>query len=90
MTDNDGLTGTDTVVVTVAPSSIVTLTASAAEAREAGLQPGGFTVTRDGDTSAPLTVHYVVSGTAIAGADYQALSGSGAVRGGCGHGARSP
>ena len=76
VTDNDGRTGTDTVVVTVEPSSIVTLTASAAEAREAGLQPGGFTVTRDGDTSAPLTVHYVVSGTAIAGADYQALSGT--------------
>ena len=33
-------------------------------------------MTRDGDTSAPLTVHYVVSGTAIAGADYQALSGA--------------
>ena len=76
VTDNDGRTGTDTVVVTVEPSSIVRLTVSAAEAREAGLQPGGFTVTRDGNTSAPLTVHYVVSGTAIAGADYQALSGT--------------
>jgi len=76
VTDNDGRTGTDTVVVTVTPASIVTLAVTASEAREAGLVPGGFTVTRDGDPSAPLTVHYVVSGTAIAGADYQTLPGT--------------
>jgi subtilase family serine protease len=34
-----------------------------------------FTVTRDGDASAPLSTQYVVSGSAIAGADYQPLPG---------------
>ena len=76
VTDNDGLFATDTVVVTVTPPSLVAVTVATPEAREAGLQPGVFTVARDGETTAPLTVHYVVSGTASAGADYQALSGT--------------
>jgi subtilisin family serine protease/subtilase family serine protease len=76
VTDNDGLTATDTVIVTVATATLVTVTASTPEAREAGLQVGVFTVTRDGDPAAPLTVQYVVSGSAIAGTDYQPLSGS--------------
>ena len=76
VTDNDGLTATDTVVVTVDPATLVTVTASSPEAREAGLQPGVFTFTRDGDLTAPLTVQYVVSGAAIAGADYQPLPAS--------------
>jgi subtilisin family serine protease/subtilase family serine protease len=76
VTDNDGLTATDTVTITVAPATLVTVAASTPEAREAGLQAGAFTVTRDGDPAVPLTVQYVVSGSAIAGTDYQALSGS--------------
>jgi subtilisin family serine protease/subtilase family serine protease len=76
VTDNDGLTATDTVTVTVEAPTLVTLAASTPEAREAGLQAGVFTLTRAGDTSAPLTVQYVVSGSAIAGTDYQPLPGA--------------
>jgi kumamolisin len=38
--------------------------------------PGQFTVYRDGNTSASVTVNYTVSGTAVPGTDYSALSGS--------------
>jgi len=76
VTDNDGLTATDTVMVRVDLAALVTVTASSPEAREAGLQPGVFTFTRDGDLAAPLTVQYVVSGSAIAGSDYQPLPAS--------------
>jgi subtilisin family serine protease/subtilase family serine protease len=75
VTDNDGLTATDTVLIIVEPAVIVTVTASSAEAREAGLQPGALTLTRDGNSAAPLAVQYVVSGSAITGSDYQALPG---------------
>jgi hypothetical protein len=37
---------------------------------------GVFTVTRTGDIGAALTVNYTVGGTAAAGSDYVALSGS--------------
>jgi len=76
VTDNDGLTATDTVTVTVQPRSLVTIVATGTEAREAGLQPGLFTLTRQGDTSAALAVSYVVGGSATAGADYQPLPGT--------------
>jgi subtilase family serine protease len=76
VTDNDGLTATDNVTVTVQPRSLVTIAASVTEAREAGLQTGTFTLTRQGDTSAAQTVSYVVSGSATAGADYQPLPGT--------------
>lgn len=39
-------------------------------------QSGGFTVTRPGDTSQPLTIPYTTGGTAQSGTDYQPLSGS--------------
>lgn len=54
----------------------LTLTASDPSASEAGLDPGTFTVTRDGDTDASLTVRYTIGGTASAGADYAPLTGS--------------
>jgi subtilase family serine protease/subtilisin family serine protease len=54
----------------------VTIEATGPTATEAGLQPGGFTVTRTGPTTAALTVYYTVSGTATAGTDYVALPGS--------------
>jgi subtilisin family serine protease/subtilase family serine protease len=76
VTDSEGLHDTDTVTVTVAPATLVTLTASTPQAREAGLVDGAFTVTRDGDPAAALTVFYAVAGSAIAGSDYQALPGS--------------
>ena len=53
----------------------VTLTVTDAQAAEAGLDPGAFTVTRTGDTSQDLSVLYTLGGTAAAGADYEALPG---------------
>ena len=52
VTDDDGDSTTDTVVVTVNPANQVTVTASTAQANEAGPTNGTFTVTRSGDTSA--------------------------------------
>ena len=37
---------------------------------------GAFTISRTGDTSAPLTVYYSVSGSAVNGHDYQNLKGA--------------
>jgi thermitase len=76
VTDDDGDSATDNVVVTVNPANQVTVTASTAQAAEAGPTNGMFTVTRTGDTSAPLTVHYTVAGTALAGTDYTSLPGT--------------
>ncbi len=55
---------------------VVSITATDPDAAEAGPDSGTFTVTRLGSLSAALTVSYTVSGTAAAGGDYQALSGS--------------
>lgn len=41
-----------------------------------GIQPGTFTVTRGGSTVGNLYVTYTVSGTAVSGTDYTALSGN--------------
>ena len=73
MTDDDGDTTTDTVVVRVTPANEISVTASTAQATEAGTTAGVFTVTRTGDVSAPLNVHYTVGGAAVAGNDYVAL-----------------
>lgn len=54
----------------------VTMTATAPSAAEAGAVNGVVTVSRTGDTSAPLTVSYVVTGTATPGVDYVALPGT--------------
>jgi hypothetical protein len=55
---------------------MVTVAASVPTATEAGLSNGALTFSRNGDTTAPLTVAYVVGGTATAGADYVALPGA--------------
>lgn len=54
----------------------VTVTASDANAAEASLDPGEFTITRTGDTAQSLTVNYTITGTAADGTDYQSLTGS--------------
>jgi subtilase family serine protease/subtilisin family serine protease len=54
----------------------VTVTATTGTAQELGTTPGILTVTRTGSTNDALTVHYTVSGTAVAGADYVALPGT--------------
>ena len=61
-------TGTD-------PAPTVTVTVTDAAAAEAGLNPGLFTITRSGGTTAALTVNFALSGTA-GGSDYNALSAS--------------
>ena len=54
----------------------VTIAATDATATEAGTTTGQYTLTRTGATTAALTVSYTVGGTATAGSDYVALSGS--------------
>jgi subtilase family serine protease len=54
----------------------VSVVATTTPAREAGQTSGVFTVTRTGDTAAPMTVQYSVGGTATPGSDYAALPGS--------------
>ena len=76
VTDDDGDSSTDTVVITVSPANQVTVTASTAQATEAGPANGIFTISRTGDTSASLIVRYTVGGTATAGTDYQTLPGT--------------
>ncbi|HUE89433.1 MAG TPA: CARDB domain-containing protein [Vicinamibacterales bacterium] len=76
VTDNDGESDTDTVVVMVNPANQVTVTASTAQAAEAGPTNGVFTISRTGTTTAPLAVLYTVTGTAAASSDYVALSGA--------------
>jgi uncharacterized repeat protein (TIGR01451 family) len=63
-----------TLTVVVPPT--VTVVASDANAAEPGANTGTFTFTRAGGTASNLTVNYVVSGTAGAGTDYSALSGT--------------
>ena len=53
----------------------VTIAATDPDASEEGPDPGTFAVTRDGDTSAPLTVYYVIGGTATPVLDYASLPG---------------
>jgi uncharacterized protein (DUF1800 family) len=79
---NDGTTGVALVEVYDITSSgtggpeTVTLTASDPNADTSGSNPGVLTVTRTGDTSAPLAVAYTVGGSAVNGIDYQGLPGS--------------
>ena len=76
VTDDDGDSGTDSVVVTVNPANQVSVTVTAAQANEAGPTDAQFTVSRTGDTSAPVTVRYTAAGTALAGTDYVTLPGA--------------
>jgi subtilisin family serine protease/subtilase family serine protease len=74
VTDDDGDSATDSMVVRVNPPNQVSVTASTPRATEAGPTNGIFTVSRTGDASAPLTVHYTVGGTAVAATDYLPIS----------------
>jgi len=58
------------------PKPTVTVAATDANASETGPDSGTFTVRRTGDTTAGLTVHYSLGGTAANGSDYASLSGS--------------
>src|SRR5262249_51638205 len=72
----------NTATVTIADSvlPIVSVQATGPDAAEgpnaASAAAGEFTITRTGSTAAPLTVLYTSTGTATAGSDYTALTGS--------------
>jgi subtilisin family serine protease len=55
---------------------IVTIAATDSVATEAGQTTATLTLSRSGSTHEPLTVQFVVSGTATPGSDYAALTGS--------------
>lgn len=56
--------------------STVSVRASVAVTDTAGGAPGEFTFTRTGPTASSITLSYTISGTAVAGTDYQALPGT--------------
>jgi len=60
---------------TAAADVTVTIEATDSEAAEQNADTGTFTITRTGETTDPLTVHYSVGGTAGAGDYTPALSG---------------
>ena len=71
--------------ITVADVNVAAVSASAnsATVEEDSSQSAVFTITRTGGATVfPLTVSYTISGTASAGADYNALSGSVTLAGG--------
>jgi Ca2+-binding RTX toxin-like protein len=53
--------------------SLVTVNSPDASAAEAGLDPGTFTISRTGSTTASLPVSYVLTGTATNGTDYTTI-----------------
>src|SRR5439155_27026661 len=55
---------------------LLTVTPTDSIAGEQGPNTGTFTVTRSGDTTAPLLVNYLVTGTATSGVDFGGLPGS--------------
>lgn len=70
-TDTFGGLGSHSVDGGGPATPVVTVQATDAEASEAGPDTTiGFTFTRTGDLSQPLTVNYTVAGSATAGADY--------------------
>ncbi|SDS42692.1 S8 family serine peptidase [Opitutus sp. GAS368] len=54
----------------------VTVTAPVAAASESGPTPGVFRISRSGGTANPLTVYYMLTGTAQNGVDYRTLPGA--------------
>jgi hypothetical protein len=74
--DNNAVVLPTTPIITDDDVPVVTVVASDGSAAEAGLTTGTFTVARNVATSAALTVDYSVGGSATAGSDYVALSGS--------------
>jgi predicted secreted protein len=78
-----GSPGAATVTIgDAAPAPVVTVAATDAAASEIGPDVGVFRFSRTGATTAPLTVAYTVSGTALNGTDYTTISGSIVIPGG--------
>lgn len=76
--------------VTIADDDLPEVNVSATgDGAEQGGTSGSFTVSRTGILDAPLTVNYTVGGTATAGSDYTALSGTVTIPAGSGVGTNS-
>jgi hypothetical protein len=71
----DASATTASAVITDDDTPVVTVTVPDADASEAGQGSGTFLLTRTGDTSAPLTVYYGLTGEATYGIDYTARDG---------------
>ena len=69
-----GLTNVVVEVTAVDDAPTVSVQAISDPATEWALLPGAFTITRTGDPSEPLTVHFSLGGSAVEGADYLALT----------------
>lgn len=76
LTDPSGNIGTfnqASVTISRTEVSAVSVVATTAETAESGGAPGVFTLTRSGDTSAPLTIKYRLDGSARNGQNYRSL-----------------
>lgn len=71
---NPGSVSVHTLTIADDDFPVVSIVATDANAAEAGLDPGTFTVSRTGPTAAALTVSLTRSGTATSGSDYQAIA----------------
>ncbi|QYM77771.1 DUF1800 family protein [Horticoccus luteus] len=74
--DTTGIALAEVYDVTPAEPTTVTLSVDRTSTDEGNVTPLQFTFTRDGDSTAPLTVYYTAGGTATNGADYTSLPGS--------------
>ncbi|MCX6952879.1 MAG: DUF1800 family protein [Verrucomicrobia bacterium] len=74
--DTTGLALVEVYDITADSVTTVGVVASNPTTDTKGAAPGVFTFTRTGSTAAPLTAYYQVGGSAVAGVDYTALSGS--------------
>ena len=72
VTDDDGATDTSIVNIPIA-LPVVQVTATDADAAEAGTETGAFTLTRTGGTAFALTVQLSLTGSANNGGDYQTI-----------------
>ena len=72
-----GVGAPNSAIIRIADDDIpvVTIAATDPTASEAGNDIGVITVTRTGDTGAPLTLAYIIGGSALHGTDYLALPG---------------
>ncbi|QDU72836.1 Calx-beta domain-containing protein [Mucisphaera calidilacus] len=67
----------DSATVTITDNEpVVSVLATDADAAEAGVDTGTFTISRTGDTTGALTVNYTITGTATDTDDYATLSGT--------------
>jgi len=71
-----GTPGSATITIADDDQQRVFVHATDAEAAETGPDTGTFTITRAGLNTAPVTVYYRMSGTALNGVDYEWLPGA--------------